>query len=96
MLFMIETCCVANIAKRRFDSPRPSFHLRRYGIEDPMKEWKQLLLKVNKLRQHEMETQRKYNEKMKKEAERKRVFEKYLLAYQGASSFLKDFHTIRY
>ena len=96
MLFMSETCCVTNISTRGYDFPtRPSFHLRQYGREGIMRELKQLL-KANKLRQHELETQRKHNEMMKMEAERRRVFEKYLLRYQGASSFLKDFHTIRY
>ena len=92
---MSEICCDSNISKRTFDLPRPSFHLRRYEIEETMREWKKLL-RANKLKQHERETQRKYKEMMKKEDERRRVFENQLLAFQGASSFLKDFHTIRY
>ena len=93
--FKREICCDSNISKRTFDWPIPSFHLRRYEIEETMREWKKLL-RAKKLKQHEMETQRKYKEMIKMENERRRVFVKYLLAFQGASSFLKDFHSIRY
>jgi len=35
-------------------------------------------------------------ETLRKEAKRRKIYEQHLLAYQGGSSFLKDFHTNRF
>lgn len=87
--FVSEISCDKNVFKKSFDLSRPAVHFHRFGIEVTLSELEHLI-RAYKLRQFEMEME---NCKMLK---RRRVFEKYLLAYQGATSFLKDFHTTRY
>ena len=49
---------------------------------------KKLQLEIEKI-----EIQKKNEELLKKEAERRKIYEKYLLRFQGGSNVLRDFHT---
>ena len=79
---------------------RPSIKLRRFGIFQ-MKKIREWLVSYEFQQQLQKEIKRKEAEKkaqeiLKKEAERRRIFKKYLLKSQGGSSVLRDFHTNRF
>jgi len=46
--------------------------------------------------QKKMKEQAIEKRRLEEEARRRRIYEKYLLAYQRGSNFLRDFHTVRF
>jgi len=75
------------------DAKNSDFKLRRFGI---LGEWliKSYLTQLENKEKIEME--RKHNKILKEDANRRKIFEKHLLKFQGGSNFLKDFHTNLY
>jgi len=69
--------------------------LRGFGVDFNLLDVYEMRQKLKKLLlKHELE--RKNKEISDENAKRRRIYEKYLLEYQGGSNFLRDFHTNRF
>ena len=100
LMFFFEMNEIICQKKNELVQNRPSIKLRRFGIFQMKKirewlvsyEFQQQLQKEIK----QKEAEKKAHEILKKEAERLRIYKKYLLKSQGGSNVLRDFHTNRF
>ena len=89
--------CIQSVSsqKQSKQTPVARAKLRGFGVDfnsldiyDMRQTIKKLLLKY--------ELERKNKEISEENAQRRRIYEKYLLGYQGGSSILRDFNTNRF
>jgi len=76
---------------------RPQYKLRKLGIFElrQIRDWLKpyLIILEEQERLEKQDIERMEQNKLREDNERRRVYEKHLLVYQGGSSVLKDFHT---
>ena len=77
---------------REYSQPRHRQKFNIISVPKELEEAYEILIRI----QEEIRKQRlaiEYEKKLKEETKRRRIYEKHLLAYQGGSNVLKDFHT---
>jgi hypothetical protein len=95
-LLASDTCIQSVSSQKQIkQTPVARAKLRGFGVDFNLLDVYEMRQKLKKLLlKHELE--RKNKEISDENAKRRRIYEKYLLEYQGGSNFLRDFHTNRF